>query len=170
MGATMANLIRRDEPGIQRGWDPFEILREMTAWDPLRAVLSSREVPFIPQFEVKETKDGYLFRADLPGVKEEDVDVSIAGNRLTITGKRDEEKRDDTDRMFLYERSYGSFTRSFTLPEGVDSEHVDAELKDGVLALHLSKRAEIQPKRISLKGAVAKVKGAFEKEKGGAKA
>ncbi|MFN7135345.1 MAG: Hsp20/alpha crystallin family protein, partial [Myxococcales bacterium] len=117
---------------------------------------------FVPRFEVKETKDGYVFKADLPGVDEKDVDVSLTGNRLTISGRREAEERKEGETYFAYERSFGSFSRTFTLPEGVDTEHVDAELKNGVLTIQLGKRAEMKPRKIALKGVAEKVRGAFE--------
>ena len=107
--------------------------------------------PFTPQFDVKESKDGYVFKADLPGIKEKDLDISLTGNRLTVSGRREEEQRQEEERFFAYERSYGSFSRSFTLPEGVDAENVQAELKDGVLTLNVAKKPEVKAKKIELK-------------------
>jgi HSP20 family protein len=141
-------------PVENRFWDPFETMREVLRWDPFRDVEQLvRPVPIAwnPAFDVKETKDAFVFRADLPGMKEEDLDISITGNRLTVTGKREEEKRDENDRWFSYERAYGTFTRTFTIPEGVDIDHIAAEMKDGVLAMTLPKLPEVQPKRIELK-------------------
>jgi HSP20 family protein len=100
---------------------------------------------------VKETNEAFVFKADVPGLKEDDLEISLTGNRLTVSGKRDEERRDENERFFAYERSYGTFTRTFTLPDGVDTEHVNADLKDGVLTLTLPKRPEVQPKKIQLK-------------------
>ncbi len=135
-----------------RGWDPFETMQELLRWDPFRSNSSSSvEDTFVPTFEVKETKDAYHFKADVPGIKEEDLELSVTANRLTVSGHRDEEKRDDDDRYFTYERQYGSFSRSFTLPDGVDTESVQAELKDGVLNVMVPKKPETQPKRIPLR-------------------
>jgi HSP20 family protein len=109
---------------------------------------------FVPSFEVKETSDAYIFKGDLPGVREQDVDVSLTGNRLTVSGKREAEKeeKDEKARYFSYERSYGTFSRSFTLPEGVDDAAVTATLKDGELTLVLPKKPEVQPRKITLGG------------------
>ncbi len=152
----MANLIRRTEAGAEpaRLFDPYETMREMLTWDPYRelAAVGARTVAFAPSFEVKETKDGYSFKADLPGVKEKDLELSLTGNRLTVSGKREEEKREEEERYYAYERSYGTFSRSFTLPEGVDPESASAELKEGVLTIHLGKRPEVKAKRIELGG------------------
>jgi HSP20 family protein len=126
-------------------WDPFrELSRGVTGGGDLAG--------FVPSFEVKETKDSYIFKADLPGVKEDQVDISLTGNRLTISGQRQEEKKDEGDTYFTYERSYGSFSRAFTLPEGIDPDHVQAELKEGVLTVVVPKKPEVQPKRIQLQG------------------
>jgi len=152
----MANLIRRRNEGgsfAPTRFDPFEMMRDLMRWDPFAEldVAGSRELAFVPSFEVKETKDAYVFKADLPGIREEDLDINLTGNRLTVSGKREEEKRSEEERYYAYERSYGSFSRSFTLPEGVDAEHVDAELRDGVLTVRIAKRPEVQPKRIEVK-------------------
>ena len=79
-----------------------------------------------------------------------DVEVSLTGNRITISGQRREEKRTENERYYAFERSYGNFSRSFTLPEGVNQEDVQAELRDGVLTVTVAKKPEVQPKRISL--------------------
>ena len=150
----MANLIRRGEAPLERRWDPFEMMREMMTWDPFRELGTpfTRSEAFVPTFEVKETKEGYLFKADLPGVKEKELELSLTGNRLTVSGRREEEKKEEGERFYAYERSYGSFTRTFTLPEGVDPESASAELKEGVLTIHLAKRPELKAKRIELGG------------------
>jgi HSP20 family protein len=134
--------------------DPFQTLRDMIRFDPLAEqgrVPHVRPLTFAPPFEVRETKDGYLFKADLPGVKEQDLEVSFTGSRLTISGSRMAEKRDESDTYYSYERSYGSFMRAFTLPEGADLEHVRAELKDGVLTINIPKVPTVQPKKVTIK-------------------
>ena len=109
---------------------------------------------------MKETKDAYVFKADLPGVKEEDVELSLSGNMLTISGKKEEEHKEESEQYYAMERTYGSFSRSFSLPDSVDSEHVTAELKGGVLAVNVPKRPEAQPKKIAIgkSGGEAKAK------------
>jgi HSP20 family protein len=116
-------------------------------------LLSGRAAPeaaFVPAFDVKETKDSFIFKADMPGVDEKDLEITITGDRLLVSGKRESEKQEGNERFFTYERSFGSFSRAFTLPEGVDSEHVQADLKNGVLSLVLPKKPEVQPKRIAV--------------------
>jgi HSP20 family protein len=154
----MASIVKRTE------FDPFAILREpfgtMREWlrpfEPFRELYGRRAGEreawtFVPEFDVLEKKDAYLFKADLPGIKEEDLDISIYGNRLTVSGKREMEKKEEAETWYCYERGYGSFTRTFTLPEGVDAERVRAELRDGVLSLAVPKKPEAQPKKISVK-------------------
>ena len=151
----MALALRRDSdrPLVrQRDRDPFALMEDMLNWGPFRDMFPWNERGFAPSFEVKETTDSYVFKADLPGVKKEDIDVSVTGDRMTVSGHRDEERRDEADRYYAYERSYGSFSRSFTLPEGVDHDDVQAELKQGVLTLTVRKKPEVQSKRIQLKG------------------
>ena len=153
----MANLIRRKELGAlepSRVFEPFEMMRDLMRWDPFAEMVPSTVGSlFAPSFDVKETKEAYVFTADLPGVKEKDLDLSLTGNRLTVSGKREEEKKEEDERWFTYERSYGAFSRSFTLPEGVDTEHAVAELKEGVLTINLAKRPEVKARKIELKPA-----------------
>jgi HSP20 family protein len=154
----MAIIRRSDQGQVSRfgGLDPFRMMQELMRWEPLGELAGTEPAAFLVPFEVKETGDAYVFKADLPGIKEEDLDISLTGSRLTISGKRESEERRDDERYFAYERTYGTFSRSFTLPEGIDTEHVQAELKHGVLTLALPKKPEVQPKRISVRPASGK--------------
>lgn len=142
------------QPPTQAEYEPMRLWRQLFNWDPFREMApfvgEERGASFMPAFEVKETKDAFVFKADLPGVKESDLDVTITGTRLSISGKRETEKSENTDTFYAYERSYGSFTRAFTLPEGCDANLVKAELKDGVFSLVLPKKPEVQPKKIAV--------------------
>ena len=129
------------------GSDPFRTLEAMLHVD--RGARRA-DPTFAPRFDVKESKEGFIFNADLPGIKDEDVQISVAGNQLTISGKRAAEEKKDTEDYHVLERSYGSFERTFTLPDSADLEKVSAELKDGVLKVSLPKRTESQPRRISI--------------------
>ena len=113
--------------------------------------IEERGALFAPAFDVKETKEAYLFKADVPGMQDKDIEVTVTGNRLTINGKREAEKEDKGDRYYAYERTYGSFTRSFTLPDGADVDKLRASLDSGVLSLTLPKKPEVQPKKIAVK-------------------
>jgi HSP20 family protein len=152
-GATiMSNIVKKDE----NAGGLFPSMRDLLRWDPFRemAPLWNRfergAAEWMPSFEVRETQDSYVFKADLPGVKKEDVDVSLRGNRLQISGKRESEKENKDDTYYTYERSYGSFTRAFTLPAEIDAEHVHSELKDGVLTLAIPKKAAAQARKIPI--------------------
>jgi HSP20 family protein len=145
--------------GLQRGreWDPFQRMQELMGWDPFEVMNQwltggGREggLTFVPSFEVKETKDAFIFKADLPGVEEKDLDISLVGDRIVVSGRRESEERQESDRFYAYERSFGTFSRAFTLPEGVDPDNIQADLKSGVLTLMLPKRPEVQPKRIKV--------------------
>jgi HSP20 family protein len=136
--------------------EPYRrMVRDFFNWDPFQTMLPIRvEEPiagFVPNFEVKETKEAYVIKADLPGVKEADLEITLTGNRLGVTGKRETEKEEKSETYYACEREYGGFTRAFTLPEGADAEHARAELKEGVLTIVLPKRPELQPKRITVK-------------------
>ena len=162
----MANIaVHRDGPSTPLAttpdvrWDPFKMMRGLIEWDPFREIapyFPATTGSFSPAFEVKETKDAYVFTADVPGVKESDLSVTLTNNRLSIGGKRDEEHREQTDTLYSYERSYGDFVRSFTLPEGVDENNVHADLKEGVLRVTVRKRAEMMPKKIAIQTATRK--------------
>lgn len=137
-------------------FDPF---RELAAWDPfteMAPLLQRTPASFWPAFEVKETASAYLFKADLPGVKESDLQVVMTGNRLTISGSRHEEKEEESETYYTCERQYGTFNRSYTLPEGVDAEHIHAALTGGVLTVAVPKRPEAQPRKIPVKAAAVK--------------
>jgi len=163
----MENLVRQtgqQRELMQPQLDPFRLMRQLMNWEPFTGMfpsVSSESMGFTPRFEVKETKDAYVFKADLPGVKEENLDITLTGNRLAVSGHREAEQRVDGDTYYTYERSYGSFSRSFTLPEGVDADNVSADLKSGVLTVSIPKRPEHQPKKISLKSVGEKVKALF---------
>lgn len=147
----------RPIPAVPQGWEPLRTLRDLFRWDPFAEMVPAgwggEGAAFAPDFEVKETKDSFVFKADLPGIKESDLDVRLTQNRLTVAGKRESEKTDKGDTFYAYERSYGSFSRSFTLPEGVNADKIKAELKDGVLTIELPKPPELQPKKIAVKNA-----------------
>jgi len=129
--------------------DPFQVARELMGWDPF---FSARQVSaYVPAFEVKETNEAFVLKADVPGVAEAELDIAVHSNVLTISGTRRAEERNDGDSFALYERQYGSFSRTFSLPETADGERVEAKLDAGVLTLTIWKRAEAKPRKIALK-------------------
>jgi len=144
-------------------FDPMRAMREMLRWDPFRemsplfsALPAFERVGFNPNFDVTETKDAYEFRADVPGVKKEEIEISATGNRLQISGKRESQQENKAENVYTYERQYGSFTRSFTMPEGADLDHAKSEMKDGVLTLIVPKKPGAQAKKIAISSGASK--------------
>jgi HSP20 family protein len=154
----MTNLVRRnhDSRGIATNgtnptWDAFRMMDALLGWDPLREETRvSNQSTFAPSFDVEELKDAYLLKADLPGLTEADVDVTVMGNALTISGKREAGQEREGQRYYAIERGYGAFSRTFSLPDGANLDELSANLKNGVLTLHVPKRPEVQPRKISL--------------------
>jgi len=105
-----------------------------------------------PSVDIYENKDQIVLEAELPGMKQEDFDLSIENNVITLRGERKFEKTDETDNYHRVERSYGAFTRSFTLPQTVSAEGATAEYNDGVLRVTLPKREETKSRRIQVTG------------------
>lgn len=133
---------------VTRYRDPFQAARELLSWDPF---FGARQVSaFVPAFEVKETNDAFVLKADVPGVAEADLDIAVHNNVLSVSGTRHAEERKEGEAFALYERQYGSFSRSFALPETADGDRIDAKLAAGVLTLTIAKRAEAKPRKITL--------------------
>jgi len=105
---------------------------------------------FAPPVDVYEDEQGVTLKIEVPGIDEKDIDVSIASNTLTVRGERTLEKEEKEENFQRVERQYGSFTRSFTLPNSVDLEQVSAHYNKGVLKIRLAKKAESKPKQIKL--------------------
>jgi HSP20 family protein len=129
--------------------DPFAMARELLSWDPFFG--GRPATAFSPAFEVKETTDAFVLKADLPGVSEADLDIGVHNNVLTVSGARQAEERKEGESYALYERQYGSFSRSFALSELADGEKIEAKLDSGVLTLTIGKKAEAKPRKIALK-------------------
>jgi HSP20 family protein len=108
-----------------------------------------------PSVDIYENKDQIVLEAELPGMKQEDFDLSIENNVITLRGERRFEKTDETDNYHRVERSYGAFTRSFTLPQTVSAEGANAEYNNGVLRVVLPKREETKARRIQVSGSEA---------------
>jgi len=140
----MSELIKKPVQTVE--WDPFRVMREMMSPDwP-----AFERATYWPNFEVTENKESFVFKADLPGVKQEDLEITTTGNRLQIFGKRDSEIEKKDEKVYTYERQYGSFTRTFTLPEGLDLQHAKSALEKGVLTLVIPKLPELQAKKIPI--------------------
>ena len=150
-------------PNLTGRWEPLPTLNNLLTWDPFqdflrmdpfrtaRNLMSEAGQDLTPALEVKETPTSFVFKMDVPGIKEADLDVSLSGTRLTISGKRDAEMKEEKDTYLAYERRFGSFHRSFTLPDEVDADKVKADLKDGVLQITALKLPEARSKHIEVK-------------------
>lgn len=147
-------------------WDPFHELDEMNArfnrlFGRSGAPRSGADVgkeamtafDWAPSVDIAETPEEFRITAELPQVKKEDIHVSVEDRVLRIEGERKQEKEEKDVKLHRIERSYGSFLRTFSLPENVDAEKIHADSKDGVLVLHLPKSAAPtqQKKRIEIK-------------------
>jgi HSP20 family protein len=105
---------------------------------------------WIPAMDLLETEDHLVLRGDLPGMTEDDVDIEIKDNVLTVSGERKAEHEDKGEGYHRVERSFGSFSRSLTLPAGVDAGHVEASFDNGVLEVRIPKPAEAKPTRVQI--------------------
>jgi HSP20 family protein len=105
---------------------------------------------WIPAMDLVEEGDHYVLRADLPGLSEDDVKVELEDNVLTISGERKSEHEERKDGYYRVERAAGKFSRSLTLPEGVDPESVQAHFKNGVLEVRVPKPEERKPRRVAI--------------------
>lgn len=153
-------IVKKDQgQGLQRRggdlapWGPFQLMRDLLRMEPF-----DRDAMFVPSFEVRETDQEFSFTADLPGVKAEDLDIELVGNRLEISGKRENEKRDEEGTVHTYERVFGSFMRAFVLPEDADIDKIDTNLEAGVLTIKVPKKPGTgqQAKKIEVKSAQGK--------------
>ena len=130
-------------------WDPFSELNRLH--DQLFGAAPAEQA-FRPAVDIHESETAFTVTAELPGVKSEDLHVDIEKNTLTLRGERKLERDEERDGYRRVERVYGSFVRSFSLPDTVDTEAIDAKLSDGLLHLTIPKVAAPSPRRIEIKG------------------
>src|SRR5579871_631155 len=150
---------RRDEPAIHE-----ENIMKIVRWEPLREMEEffrdyspffarnrrGIDSPWIPSADISESDKEYLIKADLPEVKKEEVKITLADGVLTISGERKREKEEKDANEIRIESLYGTFSRSFSLPDNVDTKGIRAESKDGVLKVHVPKTAPSVPKAIAI--------------------
>jgi HSP20 family protein len=105
---------------------------------------------FVPLVDIYEDEHSVSLRLEVPGMQEKDIEVSLENNTLTVRGERKFEKEEKEENFHRIERRYGSFSRSFTLPNTVDTDKVEANYENGVLKIKLAKRAEAKPKQIKV--------------------
>ncbi|MFE8070436.1 Hsp20/alpha crystallin family protein [Marinobacteraceae bacterium S3BR75-40.1] len=145
-------------------WNPFAELEEMldrysrgstfprlgSRTDETGRDLMQR-ADWAPAVDISEDKEAFYIHAELPGVKKDDIKVNVQDGVLTLQGERRDERDVEEEKRHRIERFYGSFARSFTLPENVDEEGVEAQYKDGVLNLKLKKTEKSKPRSIDVK-------------------
>ena|SRR5215469_2097167 len=142
----------------------------ITRWEPFRNISTLQEqinrlfednvtrsraghaelASWAPAVDIYETENELVVMADLPDVEDKDIDVRVENNTLTIHGERKFSNQIHEDNYLRVERAYGTFTRSFSLPNTVNTEAIKAEHKNGVLTVHMPKREETKPKQIKI--------------------
>jgi len=154
-----------------RSLTPNDLLREMDRMfdhftPPGSAIYDERE--FSPASELMEEENHYMLSIDIPGMKKEDIKIEVADGTLVISGERKNEKRNESNQIqrseayniHRYEKSYGSFKRSFVLPNTINADKVEARYEDGVLELYLPKTEVAQARKIEIKSGKG---GVFDK-------
>jgi len=133
-------------------WNPIHEMDELFH-NRLATVLGGEGLPsaWAPVVDIEETEKNYEIRAELPGLTKDKVKVTLEGGVLTLSGERDLERKVEGKTFHRVERSHGTFSRSFTLPEDVDPESVVANFKDGLLDIQVAKREEVLPKSIEVR-------------------
>ena len=156
-------------------YDPFRELRSLqdemtrlfTGMNPATGRDDMSYGSWNPSVDIFEDKENLVLEAELPGMKREDFELSIENNVLTLRGERKFEKKTEGDNYHRIERGYGSFTRSFTLPQTVTAEGAKAEFDNGILRVLLPKREETKARKIEITGGGAEPKTIDTKSKAG---
>lgn len=148
------NIIRREPFDVGR-WEPFREIEEvLRQFSPLsgRSQRDERETGGIwrPLANISETDREYLVKAELPEVRKEDINISVEDGVLTLRGERKYEKEEGEGNDLRVESFYGTFSRSFSLPENVDASKIAAECKEGVLRIHIPKTEARKSKPVSI--------------------
>jgi HSP20 family protein len=143
-------------------WRPFRevsrLRREMDRlWDDYfgsgRRGLKPLQMEFAPAVDVKETAEAVVVKAEVPGMDAKEINIALMGDVLTIKGEKKSEREEKEENYHLVERSYGSFSRSVTLPAAVDLDKIEAKYDKGVLTVTCPKKEEVKPKAIEIKTA-----------------
>jgi len=144
---------------LVRRYEPFNELKR--SFDLMNQLMSSMEksvgnegalVDFVPKVNTREDENAYYIEVELPGVKKEDVEIKVDGNILTVSGERKVKEEVKEEDYYKIESSYGTFSRSFTLPEKVDVSNIKAEAQDGIIEITIPKlNIETGSKKIEIK-------------------
>ena len=141
-------------------WEPFRELAALqnemgrlmgqVAGGSMGAGNGQQSSTWLPAVDAWETEGELVLAFDLPGIPEDKISVELEDNVLTVSGERERTQKSSDDRFYRYERRFGTFSRSVTLPQGVNEEAIKADYKDGVLEVHVPKPQEQKPKRIQV--------------------
>ena len=140
-------------------WEPFRELSSLqsemnrlfnTAFDPSGGGNGPGARRWAPAMDLLETDDHFVLRADLPGMTESDVNIEVEDNVLTVSGERKAEHEEKREGFYRVERAFGAFSRSLTLPKGIDADAVSASFDKGVLEVRIPKPEERKPRRITI--------------------
>ena len=139
-------------------WEPFAAMDEMLNRFPSMLERWARMsgsgekgVDWSPSVDISETSQEYLIRANLPAVRKEDVNVTVEDGMLTVSGERRQKEEQKDEKVHKVESFYGSFSRTFSLPEGTDASGIRAESKDGILTIHVPKSKSEAKKPTTIK-------------------
>ena len=152
-------IVRWNPESRPRTWDPFSELERLSQrierlfeeMLPVRREDGQVERVWAPSVDVYETDRAFMVEVDLPGLKKDDVKITVENNTLTITGERKWKKDVNDENVHRQERFYGKFVRSFILPDNVDRDHISASFQDGVLTIEIPKRDREERKVVKIK-------------------
>lgn len=149
------SLVRWQPRFGMRRWHPHHELSDMNRlfnWAfGGRGDVSALSSNWLPAVDVYEDDDAFHIRADLPGLKSEDIDITLDNNTLSISGEKKNENETKEENVYRSERYYGKFLRSIELPSAVDTSKIEANYKNGVLEIAVPKTEEARPKQIKIK-------------------
>ena len=156
----MAEKNKKKEERTVAPWDPFAELEDLSRW-PFRELArrpwgrlleeAGRAARATPAIDIAENDGEYVVTAELAGCKKEDVTLELEENVLTLRGEKRSEREEKKEQRRYVERTYGSFSRSFTLPPNADGERIDASFKDGVLTIRIPKTPEAKARTVDIK-------------------
>jgi len=145
----MLNHVNRWNPAVAYlNREPLARMFESFFNDAQGEEVSNRN--WVPPVDIQETEEGYRLQAELPGLTKEDIDITLENNVLRLSGERKFERDDKKESFHRVERTYGTFSRAFALPQQVNSEGVQASFENGVLTLLVPKAEQAKPRKISI--------------------
>ncbi len=146
----MRNLmIRPSQSPLARDVD--NMFEDFLGWSFPSWLRSRTSEEYSPRVDIRETEDKYFLTFEVPGMKKDDINISMRENMLTVSGQRKEEKEEKNEGFIRREIASGSFSRSFTIPETVNTDSISAEYRDGLLEISMDKLEKVKPKEVKIK-------------------